>query len=324
MKKIWLVALLVLMSFTLVSGISVPTSEVEVLDIGPIPEASYTDISTEIEAEIENHGYENVLLLLPSGWTVHGDQIDGARGERILWTYLDMRARYGDPDDKYSFINTYYVFTSKYTVNRGGSQAWTEVGTGISARGWYIRPNERLTIHIKLVPTGTGIIDPFSIEEKLPYIKVTKWYQEFKLTTPNTTGFISAPFVVKNATLIEAYPAIFGNARDFEAGEYYWEELKVEEEEEEVIVVNWDEWFSTTSIPLTSIQLASTELEYYPIGKVEKKEEIFVPMWRIVIGEPFIRYTYEWRRGREIRGVVFSHFEKGEIEPVVPEWDEWF
>jgi hypothetical protein len=264
-----------------------------------------------------------VLLLLPSGWTVHADQIDGAHGERILWTYLDMRARYGDPDDKHSFINTHYVFTSKYRVNRGSSQDWGELG--ISQRGWYIRPNERLTIHIKLVPSGSGVIDPLSIEGDLPYIKVMKWYQEFKFK-PSSWGFIGAPFVIKNATLVESYPAIFGNARDFKAGEYYWEEFKVEEEEEEVIVVNWDEWFSTTSIPLTSIQLASTELEYYPIEKVEKEEEIFVPMWRLKPGDDFVRYSYEWKRGREIRGVEFSHFEKGEAEiyEEVPEWYDWF
>ncbi|MFQ5975929.1 MAG: hypothetical protein ACE5J5_06425 [Candidatus Hydrothermarchaeales archaeon] len=343
MRKKWIVLLLILIVIPSVQG-AVPSSEVKVLDITQMPEdITFTDLSLDIEFEIENTGYEKVLITLPSDLsTLHSDNIDGAQGQAIMLESVSRMAfkeKWGDKDDFSSFRNTHFVMTSATPISRGASLAYPELGE--TKRGWYIRPNERLMVHIKVTSTGTGIINPFSLEKDLPFIEVTKFSAIIRFE-PNasTYGFVTAPYVVKDATLITSYPSIFADANDFDASEYYWETFKLPETEEtrEIDVVDWDDWFTTSSspltissIPLTSTLLATTDLDYYPIEKVEKTtedEEIFIPIWHLPPPPDlvdFVIYEYQWRKNFEISGVYLDYLkEPPRVAGYVPEWHYWF
>ncbi len=318
------------MVIPLAHAITVPSSEVTVLDISQMPVVSPTELSLDIEFEVENTGFEKVLiLLLPSGFSVHSDNIDNALGQAIITNKIEFKNKYGDSDDTSSFRNTHFVMTSATPISRGASMDYTELGE--SRRGWYIRPNERLSGHIKFTGSGTGVIDPFTLEEDLPFIEVTKFYVTIRFEpVANSYGFIAAPYVMKNATLVTSYPNIFADGNDFDETEYYWETFKLPETEETrtIDVVDWDDWFSFSSLPLVPSLLASTDLEYYPIEEVEKSskdEEVFVPVWYVQAGTDFVKYEYQWRKNSEITGVYLDYFqEPPRVAAPIPEWNGWF
>ncbi len=315
-----------------VYGVTVPTTEVEVLDVSQMPIVSSTELSLDIEFEVENTGFEKVLILLPPDFSVHTDNIDGALGQAIITlsdNRLGFNEKYGKPDDRSAFRNTHFVMTSETPVSKGASMNYLELDE--SRRGWYIRPNERVIAHIKVSSTGTGIIDPFSLEGDLPFIEVTKFYVTIRFEpTPLSYGFILAPYVVKGATLVSSYPNIFADGNDFDETEYYWHTFKLPETKETRIidVVDWDDWFTMSSLPLTPTLLSSTDLEYYPIEKVEKSsedEEIFWPVWFVEDGTGFVRYEYQWRKNLPVSGIYLEYLqEPPRVAAQIPEWSSWF
>ncbi len=315
-----------------VYGVTVPTTKVEVLDASQMPIVSSTELSLDIEFEVENTGFEKVLILLPPDFEVDSDNIDSARGQAIITlseNRLGFNKKYGKPDDRFAFRNTHFVMTSESPVSKGASMNYSELGE--TRRGWYIRPNERVIAHIKVTSTGTGIIDPFSLEGDLPFIEVTKFYATIRFEpVANSYGFILAPYVVRNATLISSYPNIFADGNDFDETEYYWHTFKLPETEETRIidVVDWDDWFTTSSLPLTPTLLSATDLEYYPIEKVEKSseaEEIFWPVWYVEGGASFVRYEYQWRKNLPISGLYLENLqEPPRVTASIPEWNGWF
>ncbi len=313
-----------------VYGVTVPTTEVEVLDISQMPIVSPTELSLDIEFEVENTGFEKVLILLPPDFEVDSSaNIDNALGQAIITNRIELRDKYGDADDPHSFRSRNYVMTSENPISKGESTNYTELGE--SRRGWYIRPNERVIAHIKVSSTGTGIIDPFSLEGDLPFIEVTKFYVTIRFEpVADSYGFILSPYVVRNATLVSSYPNIFADGNDFDETEYYWQTFKLPETEETRIidVVDWDDWFTMSSLPLAPTLLASTDLEYYPIEEVEKSsedEEIFWPVWYVEEGRGFVRYEYQWRKNFEITGVYLEYLqEPPRVAASIPEWNGWF
>lgn len=324
--------LLIIIIIPPVHSLSAPSAEIGMLEPSQMPEASYDELSLDIEFEVENTGFEKVLITLPSDFTtLHSDNIDNAYGETIITRRLSINEKYGDPDDPTSFRNRHFVMTSAsgYPISRGSSVVYTELGE--SKRGWYARPNERLKGHIKIVSTGNGIIDPFLLEKDLPYIKVTRFSVIIKIEPKvNNYGFIAAPYVVKNATLVSTYPMIYGDANDFDETEYYWEALKFPKTEttREINVVDWDDWFTSSTLPLTSKLLSSTKLEYYPIEEVERKvdeDTVFTPVWFVQAGTGVIRYEYEYRKNFEISGVNLDLIKEApRVAGPVPEWYLWF
>jgi hypothetical protein len=290
-----------------------PTEDVRGVDFASTANISHdVDLSyTVIDAEVENHGYENVLVVMPEGWEPDYE-IYSAKGEPIIRGRIEFYDKYGRPWKRNSFVSNNYVFwqekTDTFTISRGlplvleGSDedGWSimpsSIGneTGSERIGWYVRPNERLMFRIKMFPgkeDEEAIIDPTALERNRADIKVTKWDQEFiiypDLDTP--TGFLRAPYLVKGATMVEATPGVISNLSAFYGG-LYWDLFKIQnltpastptlgtEPEPDVIELDppsWDEWFSSTGLfSLTPTSLASLKTEIPVIPEVNKTEVI--------------------------------------------------
>jgi len=342
-----------------------PTTQVKGLDyvltpnITHDPDRSYT----VIEATVENRGFEKVLVTLPKDWEFD-PEIYSATGEPIIVSKGKLHRKYGHPDERSSFISNHYVFWQRggFAISKGSPWLikWSD---GSESYGWYIYPNERLKFTIKMRPKeDEAVIDPLALEQNRSDIKVVKWNEEFVVypdkDTP--TGFLRAPWIVKNATLVSAYPGIFSNLSAF-GTEYYWHSMKLEALstttttlQEELNPPAWDEWFNSGGglFKLTQVSLAqlTTELPAIPVlnktpkKKPEKKE--FIPVWLVDHTVTFVRYSYEWHAGREVPGIDvelytephvtlserYGNFTapapKEERPPLdlstVPEWYAWF
>jgi hypothetical protein len=115
-----------------------PSTEVRGIDFVLTPNITHdTELSyTVIEAEVDNIGFENVLISLPKDWEFN-PQIYGATGTPIIQSRGALKRKYGDPDSKYSFQRNNFVLTSpgNLPISRGGPVAieWdTGEGTSLS------------------------------------------------------------------------------------------------------------------------------------------------------------------------------------------------
>jgi hypothetical protein len=325
-----------------------PSTEVRGIDFVLTPNITHdTDLSyTIIEAEVDNIGFENVLISLPKDWEFTSD-IYGATGTPIIQSWGALKRKYGDPDSRYSFQRNNFVFTSpsNLAVSRG-SPITIEWDTGEESVGWYIRPNERLTFVIKMIPSDEeAIIDPTALEQNRSDIIVNKWNQE-NIVYPDReipTGFLAAPWIVKDATMVEATPGVFRNL-SHRGGNYYWNKfllqngttttsttLEPDVEVEELDPPAWNEWFMSPGLfGLKPTSLASIETDFLPIPEINKtvvveeeevteEKSVFIPVWLIDLefyqtnslgttSGAAIRYVYEWSRGNDIDGVdVAAH-----------------
>jgi len=394
----------------LAGGFGEPTTQIDGIQFVPIPTIDHdADRSyTIIEAEVENSGFETFFVALPEGWGFD-PEIYGATGEPIITSWGELKKKYGDPGDKSSFIRNNYVFQTwgGLSVSRGSPWVLTWGGDGDNSGGvsygWSVRPNEKLVFTIKMKPSDSdAIIDPLAIERNRTDIKVVVWNQEM-VVYPDSgasrplSGFLSAPWIVKDATMVEVTPGVFTNISEF-TEDIYWfktrlqnvtlesdeEETEPDESSEPVVELNppeWDSWFSSSGFfGLETKSLAPLKTELLPIPEVNKtevveeveeeeveesEESIFIPVWLIdhefYLGNGVgttngvaIRYRYEWRRGKEIKGVdthLFSEPFKtnteiygdgatptpapteAPVEPeaesdldltIVPEWYTWF
>jgi len=292
---------------------------------------------TVIEAEVENTGYDNVFICLPDSWTVD-EEILNAYGENVLTSKTDIAARYGRKESRFSFIRNNFVFDFSYPVEKGSPIEITS-----SCKGWYVRPNERMHFIVKLKPgPATAIFDPLYLEKNYNYskISVTRWSQEFRIYPDKSYGFFEAPYLVKRATMVEAYPGIFTNKSSLSDKPYYVEKFQNEENETTGIelskVPSWNGWFGESSMfRLEPKMIASTKTNYFEIPPPPKSsasaDEIsFIPIWLFDAREAkFIQYSYEWRRDRQIEGGIdidaYVKEEKPKIDlSKVPEWYSWF
>jgi hypothetical protein len=290
---------------------------------------------TIIEAQIENTGFETVFVSLPQGWS-YDSEVLSAKGEPIITNKYKLHQKYGSPRDKYSFITNHFVFWQRggFVLSRGAPL--TVFWVGGTSFGWYVRPNERLIFTIKMTPSEQeGVIDPFAMEQNRADIRIVEWNQEFYIYPEPFFGFLRAPWIVKNATMVEATPGVFANLSEFPGGRYYdLFELETPpsttsppSEVEELTPPAWDEWFTSSSgfFSLAPVSLASLETEFLPIPEINKTESVskqaeesdeltFIPVWYIdnqffsntgigTTSGKAIRYRYEWKRGREIDGV---------------------
>jgi hypothetical protein len=316
-----------------------PSTNVRGIDFVLTPNITHdTDLSyTIIEAEVDNIGFEKVLISLPIDWELSGD-IYGATGTPIIQSRGALKRKYGDPDSKYSFQRNFFVFTSPNNLALSrGSPFLIEWDDGSVSWGWYIRPNERLNFVIKMFPKEANVeavIDPTGLEQNRSDIIVNKWNQEFMVfpdrDTP--TGFLAAPWIVKDGTMVEATPGVFRNLSQL-GGPYNWDKLMlqngtttttIEPEVEEIEKLDppvWNEWFSSSGLfGLKPMSLASLETDFLPIPEINKTEvvveeeevteekSVFIPVWLIDLefhqtnsvgttAGAAIRYVYEWSRG---------------------------
>jgi hypothetical protein len=297
------------------------------LEYVPVGTGSISSVSSILYAKIENTGSEKVFIALPSGWQID-ETVDNTRFSSYkAYSVLEsgLWRIYGMPYDRTSLLGAWEaspyitgkVWTSKEPV--------TVQSVDIDGRtGWWLWPNERLIIDVELSIGGSGTIDPQYLEKKYPYVKVLKWEQEFILTI-SKSGFIHAPWIVEGAALSEASPAPYCDAKRLGSlGTRYHEDFRLEMVE--VSAPKWYEWFTITNkLPLSSISLASTTLEYYPVPAEISKRETVEPVWKVSDISKIhskIRYAYEWERDREIKGITLWRGATG-LE-TIPKWYEWF
>ncbi len=201
-----------------------------------------------------------------------------------------------------------------------------------------------------------AIIDPFKLEQNRSDIRLLEWNQEFYVYPQDFLGFMTAPWIVKGATMVEAYPGPYSNISAFGGKLYYdlfeLESQETESKEEKLDVPSWDEWFAPSSglfslepVSLAALTIESIEIPEIEDGQAKDEEQVFIPVWYRDAQMDFIRYRYEWELGKIIDGVDVHLFTKrpatatemyggGSSVPssaltvkaptTVPEWYEWF
>lgn len=306
------------------------------LDFVPTPNITHDPgrSYTIIHGVVENHGFERVFISLPPGFSFD-PTFYSATGEPVILSIGALRKKYGKPDDRFSFISNNFVFWQRgaFAVSKGSpwTVKWTD---GKESVGWYVSPNERLTFTLKMTISpdiNEAIIDPLDLEQNRSDIKIMKWEEDFYIYPPTDTpsGFLRAPWVVKNASLVEATPGIYSSLKGYNGSVYYdLHRLETtappepEEEAEELNPPAWNEWFGSGGLfSMRTDSLATMRSKFLPIPEINKteetaaepKEEIFIPVWYIgtdfTSQYQFLRYRYEWSRQREIPGIDTSFYE---------------
>jgi len=275
---------------------------------------SPSEVTSYIEAKIENRGYYSVFVALPKGWTLDTTEYSVksyAVREYGLWRV------YGE-----EMVESGKIYTYRGSFQKAAVTVQTPEG---SYTGWYLKPNEGLIIKVKTgTISGEGFVDPLKIEKQYPGIKVLRWYQEFTLKMPSRTyGWVRAPWVVRGATLVEAYPAPYSDeSRTVTRGRSFWgaQGLRGEYLQADVNVPDWDEWIPLTT-PL-AYHMLWRPIMNFSYDEVEPDVEEYVrPVWDIQRHRTdVIRYAYEWKRGETLRGIVFSRDDFAEM----PSWMELF
>ncbi len=270
-------------------------------------DGSISGVESHLEIKVENWGYDRVFIALPEGWTL--DETTGYKVRSYPVRESGLWRIYGFKYDSSSLLGSKKVYNPRYYTG-----PITKPPTPIGSRtGWWLRPNEGIIIDaIVDLPTSGEYIDPLYLEKRNPGIKVQRWNQEFTLTVTEP-GFITAPWVVKGATLTSDSPAAYSDIRKKGAGTYY------EDFELTYNVPEWDAWYSFSS-PLTEAlkdPVKTTKREYYPM---KKKTQTPIPVFKVDTYKD-IYYAYEWKRGKTIRGI--TSFSRDDFKGT-PEWFEWF
>lgn len=275
-----------------------------------VPQGSIKTVDTRIEATIENWGYDKVFVALPEGWTINELKPSSVKSfpvrETGLWRI------YGMPGDSKSLLGRGEVYTGKYWTNGIQTKFETTVG---GRTGWWVKPNEGLLIDIYIdqISTGGGIIDPLKIEKENPSIRVVKWYESFTIEV-NEPGFITAPWIVEGASLVESNPVPYSSSGK-EAFDLYYDKYQ----REEIDVPAWDEWFNLKNslvYMLTKTTLAPIDLEF---PSTEEVEVTIKPVWKVDTTAD-ITYAYEWKSYQKVKGITLWR----DTALDVPEWFELF
>lgn len=303
--------LLLLISLVLLSCDAVYAQEG--LSLLQVPAGSISSIDTEIEATVENWGYDTIFVALPEGWTINTLKSGITRSypvrEEGLWRIYGMPASlgkgypivYGSRDfEKNTLIAKY----PKTVSNR---------------QGWWLRPNEGIYIDIYVddISVGGGTIDPVIVEKENPSIRVQRWYESFTIDV-SSQGFITAPWVVEGAALVESNPAPYSSSGN-EGAELYYE--KYQKEVNVADAPAWNEWFDLKNplvYKMTDTRLAPINLEFPSIeeGGIITTTQ---PVWKVdIIAD--ITYAYEWKSTEKVEGMTLWR----DAELDIPEWFELF
>ena len=303
--KRWLLLIsVVLLSFQVVYA-------AEGIGMLEVPTGSISTVDTDIEATIENWGYDRIFVALPEGWTINVMQ-SSARSFQVRETGL-WRI-YGMPYSRSSMLGRGEVFTvASWSYTETPVKIETTIG---DRQGWWLRPNEGLLLDIRVdeISTSGGVIDPVKIERENPSIRVTKWYESFLLEVEEP-GLITAPWIVEGAALVESRPAMYSSSGSEGATVYY------EKYQEEVMtdVPAWDEWFDLKNslvYMMTKTALATIDLEFLSIEDADDIRVTITPVWKVENWAD-ITYAYEWKSYRKVEGIGVTALD-------IPEWFELF
>lgn len=292
-----------------------------------VPTGTISTVDTEIEATIENWGYEHIFVAIPEDWDIDTQRSGVTRSYPVrewseLWRVYGLKAGYCKTRPNVYGCYSYERITYPRGRDYPGIPALrTKQPTTMGGRtGWWLRPNEGIyvDIYVSDISASGGTVDPFMIEDENPEIRVAKWYQSFTLEL-SEAGFITAPWVVEGAVLVESTTAVHSNAGD--EGVWYYERHQIEAAEADVPA--WDEWFdvknSLTSM-MTDTRLAPTDLEFLSIEDAAEVEATLEPVWRVEDLRD-ITYAYDWRNDKKVKGITL-------LDDValddVPEWFELF
>ena len=277
-----------------------------------VPTGSISTVDTEIEATIENWGYDKIFVALPDGWSINNEKSGATRSYAVrefgLWRI------YGRYDDASSLLGRGEVFTGKGFTSGNPIKPTSTIGT---REGWWVRPNEGVDIDIYVSGiSSTGVIDPLKIEKENPSIRVIRWYESFTLEV-SEPGFITAPWTVEGAALVESYPVVYSSSGKVGAGVYY---EKYQKEISEATPA-WDEWFNLKNslvYMMTDTRLAPIDLELSTLDEGDVVATV-KPVWRVDNLED-ITYAYEWKSYRKVTGVTIWR----DAALDIPEWFELF
>lgn len=292
-----------LAAFIILAAFPAVFAQTRGLEFITLPEGAINRVDTIIDAKIENWGYDKVFLALPSGWQI--DEFEqGVSSYAVRETGIWLV--YGEYFDLAPSRLEEKVYDSK------GFQTkfYHEIG---GRTGWYLKPNEGVIIHAKInqISTSGGSINVLKIEKENPGIKVIKWKQRFLLNI-SSNGFITAPWTVDGATLIESSPAAYSDLSK-KGARIYYEDFEIAH-----TGPKWNEWFdfknSLTSL-LSSRHLAETNLQFFPVVKTKVAKPVF-------IAENYkkIMYGYLWERDTITQGAELSRNDFRNI----PDWFKWF
>lgn len=273
-----------------------------------VPEGSISSVDTEIEATIENWGYDKVFVALPEKWSLNKIKSSVKSfpvREAGLWRI------YGMPRSSKSMLGRGEVFTGNGFTSGNPAKIETIIG---KRTGWWLKPNEGILINIYVdkISTDGDIIDPLKIEKENPSIRVVRWYEGFIINV-DSPGFITAPWTVEGATLVESYPAVYSSSGK-EAYDVYYEDYQ----QDEPNVPAWDEWFklkNSLADILTKSTLAPIDIEFPPVGGAVTIK----PVWRVDTTAD-ITYAYEWNSYKKVKGITV--WRDNALD--VPEWFELF
>ncbi len=276
-----------------------------------VTDGSMSSVDTEIEATIENWGYDKIFVALPSGWSINREKSGATRSYPVrevgLWRI------YGMPDDKKSPLGRGEVFTGKRFQSGNPIKVATTVGP---RTGWWLRPNEGLDINIYVSAiTGGGVVDPLKIEKENPSIRVVRWFERFTVGV-SRPGFITAPWTVEGAALVESFPAAYSSAGN-EGAEVYFDKYQKEVGDAPA----WDEWFDLKNslvYMMTDTRLAPIDLELPDVDE-DEVEMTVKPVWRVDNLEDIV-YAYEWKSYKKVEGATLWR----DISPDIPAWFELF
>jgi hypothetical protein len=276
-----------------------------------VPTGSIKNVDTEIGATIENWGYDKIFVALPDGWSINNEKSGATRSyavrEASLWRI------YGRKDDPSSLLGSGEVFTGTGFQSGNPIKPTNTLGT---REGWWLRPNEGVDIDIYVSSiSGEGTIDPLKIEKENPSIRVIRWYESFKIEV-SEPGFITAPWTVEGAALVESSRAVYSSAGKEGANVYYEKYQK-----ETADAPAWDEWFNLKNslvYQMTDTRLASIDLEL-PSLDAEDVVVTIKPVWRVDnLGD--ITYAYEWKSYKKVESVTIWR----DTALDIPEWFELF
>jgi hypothetical protein len=276
-----------------------------------VPTGSIGTVDTEIEATIENWGYNKIFVALPDGWSINNEKSGATRSYPVreigLWRI------YGRSDDGSSLLGRGEVFTGKGFQSGNPIKPTTTIGT---REGWYLRPNEGIDINIYVSDIGSGaVIDPLKIEKENPQVRVITWYESFTVEVAEP-GFITAPWTVEGAALVESFPAAYSSAGQ-EGAEVYYEKYQKEVADAPA----WDEWLSLKNslvFQMTDTRLAPLDLEFQSLDESEVVVTV-KPVWRVDNLQD-ITYAYEWKSYKKVESATLWR----DIALDIPEWFELF
>jgi hypothetical protein len=304
--------LLLLISVVLLSCSTVYAQEG--FDLLQVPTGTVSAVDTVIEATIENWGYDKIFVALPEGWSINIERSGATRSYPVrefgLWRI------YGRKDDRSSLLGRDEVFTGRGFTSGNPIKPASTIGT---RTGWWLRPNEGITIDIYVsgISTGGGVIDPVKIEKENPSIRVIRWYESFTVEV-GEPGFITAPWAVEGAALVESFPAVYSSSGN-EGAQVYYE--KYQKEVNVADAPSWDEWFDLKNslvYQMTDTRLAQTDLELPTLDESETVVTV-KPVWRVDNIQDIL-YAYEWKSYQKVMGATMWR----DASLDIPEWFELF